>query len=271
MFKHKQNLVIGMTTYFSQFLELSVPALARLKTDFTLIIYNDNPDNKVTTNYIRNLGFRGRVHIINGVYNIGLLQARLAILDYMSENKINSDWILFTDDDCIVTDVNIPDVSDNNFAIIQNMAVVRTRLVDVFRAATDFTKCVIDNENIVLVRPHLGLGGTLVRTPIMMKTGMILKTCLDKFFDIDTGLRFLPPVDAMMWSGVNIVAQYLNKNYTPIYMDNINYVSVDLDRAATKYGMPIKPARNADTQIANVLARYDAVILSAISAAPAGQ
>ena len=65
MFKRKTQILVGLTTFYNEYLHVSVPALARLGRRFTLIIHNDNPDTRVSRRQIRRLGYRGKLHIIN--------------------------------------------------------------------------------------------------------------------------------------------------------------------------------------------------------------
>lgn len=274
MFYKRTRIIVGMTTLYNEYLGISIPGLARLGKKITLIIYNDNPDTKVKKSYIRRLGYRGKLYIVNGGHNLGQLRARLAIVDFVRKKKLKADWFVFVDDDDILTNVVIPNVSENNFAIIQNMAVIRTRLIDVLRVARDATNYTIDNENIYLVRPHVGLAGTLVRYSAILRMADIMNNALQSISDVDESLTFRPPVDMMMWSALNIIARHDNERATPIYMDTINYIATDVDTCPTKYGMKIQPAKNTTQQISRAIARYDAAIRATLrdnNAAPTGQ
>lgn len=274
MFYKRTRIIVGMTTLYNEYLGISIPGLARLGKKITLIIYNGNPDTKVKKSYIRRLGYRGKLYIVNGGHNLGQLRARLAIVDFVRKKKLNADWFIFVDDDDILTNVVIPNVSENNFAIIQNMAVVRTRLIDVLRVARDATNYTIDNENIYLVRPHVGLAGTLVRYSAILRMADIMNNALQSISDVDESLTFRPPVDMMMWSALNIIARHDNERATPIYMDTINYIATDVDTCPTKYGMKIQPSKNPTQQISRAIARYDAAIRATLrdnNAAPTGQ
>lgn len=264
MFYKRTRIIVGMTTLYNEYLGISIPGLARLGKKFTLIIYNDNPDTKVKKSYIRRLGYRGKLYIANGGHNIGQLRARLAIVDFVRKKKLNADWFIFVDDDDILANIVIPNVSKNNFAIIQNMAVVRTRLIDVLRVARNATNYTIDNENIYLVRPHVGLAGTLVRYSAILRMADVMNNALQSISDVDESLTFRPPVDMMMWSALNIIARHDNERATPIYMDTINYIATDVDTCPTKYGMNIQPAKNPTQQISRAIARYDATIRAAL-------
>lgn len=276
MFRRKSHVIVGLTTYYNENLIISMSGLARLGKNITLIIHNDNPDIKLSRRRIRHMGFQGRLHIINSDYNKGTLDSRLEIIKYAKEHKICADWFLFADDDDIVLNLNIPHIEGNHFAIIQNMAVVRTRLVDVLRVINNPDNFTIDNENVYLVRPHIGLAGTLVRTENIWQLGDILGRIRQEISDIDESLDFRPPVDMMMWSAVNIIARHYNEKTTPIYMDELNYLAIDIDTAQIKYGMQIQPQKNPQQQIMNALAKYDtavrnALVADATDAAPAGQ
>ena len=113
-----KNLVIGLTTFNHEFLRISVAGLACAPKSIILVIYNDNPCRKLTRREIRRLGFRGRVHIINSDENLGAICARVAILDYMRENKISAPWIMFANDDDIVLDTFVPSVDANTYAVL---------------------------------------------------------------------------------------------------------------------------------------------------------
>ena len=274
MLKKSARVIVGLTTFYDEYLGVSIPGLAQIKGKFILVVYNDNPDVRITKKQIRKLGYRGRLYVINGTHNVGQLRARLAILEFVRKRKIKSDWFVFVDDDDILTNLNIPDVSENNFAIIQNMVVMRTRLIDVLRAVRNNTNYTIDNENVYLVRPHVGLAGTLARFTTIMQLGEILTNALQDLSDVDESLSFRPPVDMMMWSALNIIARHDNGCATPIYMDTINYIASDIDTCSVKYGMKLQPTKNATQQIQRAIARYDAVVRAALAdknAAPAGQ
>lgn len=273
MFDKRARIIVGITTLYDEYLGVSVPGLARLGKNFILVVYNDNPDVKITKKQIRKLGYRGKLYVVNGGHNLGQLRARLAIVDFVRKKKLNADWFVFVDDDDILTNVTIPDVSKNNFAIIQNMVVVRTRLIDVLRVVRDSANYTIDNENIYLVRPHVGLAGTLVRYSEIVRLADVMNNALESISDVDESLSFRPPVDMMMWSALNIIARHNNERATPIYMDTINYIATDIDTCPVKYGMKMQPAKNPTQQISRAIARYDAAIRAALcdNAAPTGQ
>ena len=272
MFSTKTQFIIGLTTYDTENLEISVRGLARINKNFMLIIHADNPDKKVTKKQIRTLGYKGALHIINSQYNVGLLNARLTILNAIREQKINAKWIVFVDDDDILTNLNTPNVSKENFAIVQNMVVLRTRLIDVLRVMNNPENYTIDNENVFLVRPHIGITGTPIRTNIALRMADVINSAIQEISDINERLTFRTPVDMMMWSALNIIAQHDNPNAAPIYMDSVNYIATDIDTAPTKYGVPLQPSKNAKQQIEQTIQKYNTAIRNALmaDAAPTG-
>lgn len=266
MFWSKKRIIIGLTTFNSEFLNLSVPAVGRFSRRCILVVHNDNPDVRIKKRQIRKMGFYGCVYVINSKQNIGLLRSRIAIVDFVRVKKIRSDWIMFVDDDDIVTDISIPRVGKNNFAVIQNMVVLRSRLIDVLRVAKNPKSWVVDNENVYMVRPHVGLAGTMIRLSVMFCVSDVLCRVQERVAGVDSGLSFRPPTDMMMWSAVNIIARHYNSFATPIYMDTVNYVATDIDTATHKYGMAVAPAKNTAQQIGRVIAKYDAIIRAELSA-----
>ena len=272
MFRTKTNFIVGLTTYNTENLEISVRGLAQLNKEFVLIVCADNPDKKVTKKQIRSLGYKGPLHIINNQYNVGTLNARLAILKAVRERKINAEWFIFVDDDDILTNIDTPVVSQDNFAIVQNMVVLRTRMIDVLRVMKKPADYTVDNENVFLVRPHIGITGTLIRINIALRMLDVMNDAQQEISDINERLSFRPPVDMMMWSALNIIAQHDNQNATPIYMDRVNYIATDIDTAPTKYGMRLQPTKNAKQQIEQTIAKYNTAIRNALMAvaAPVG-
>ena len=264
MFKRKKPVVVGITTVYHECLGISVPGVSKLGRNVILVIYNDNPDVKLTRRQVRKYGYRGKLFIVNGAEKQGQLRARLVILNAVQRYGIKAEWLVFTDDDDILLSADVPHVADNNFAILQNMVVLRTRLVDVLRVLRDSTNYKVDNENVYLIRPHMGLAGTLVRINTALQMGDVLYRCMDKIWEIDASLGMRPPVDMMMWSALNIVARAKNDFAAPIYMDKVNYIAVDLDTAREKYGMRLPTGKNAGVQIRSAIEKYNAVVQAAL-------
>ena len=259
MWHKKANLVVGLTTCDTECLDISIPALGRLRKNFILIIHNDNPGIKLKHKDIRKLGYRGKLCIINSDFNVGLLAARCAILKYIKDKKFTNTWTVFTDDDDVLLDTTIPSVGDNTFAIVQNAAIIRTQLRDVLRASKYGTYN-IDNENTFLTQPHIGITGTIIKTQYLIQWHDIIQEHISEISDICESVSFRIPVDLIMWSGVNIIAT--NVRMSSIYMDRVNYIISDINTQKT----------GNLKQIKNISSKFDAIITGALNAAaPAGQ
>ena len=256
MFHRKNRIIVGLTTYNTEFLRISVPALARLGRRIFLIVHNDNPTVNVTRRDLRKLGYRGRVHIINARENVGALRARLNILGAIGKLKLRNEWMVFCDDDDILTNIDVPAVAPHNFAVLQNMIEIRGRLIDVLRAMDDTNKLMVDDENVILHRPHIAMAGTLVRTGIMCAVGQLINDAIDVIRQIDNSLDYRAPDDAMLWQSVVSYARHINPAATPIYMDRVNYIGTNVDTAAQKYGRLRFPATHAAARLENALHRY---------------
>ncbi|MBE6458035.1 MAG: hypothetical protein E7011_04505 [Alphaproteobacteria bacterium] len=272
MFNVKTDYVLGLTTFCNEYLNISVSGLAKLDADFVLIIYNDNPNTKLTKKHVRNLGYNGPLYIINTEHNVGVRQARLNIVKFITKKKINAQWGIFLDDDDVLINLNIPNVSDNNWAIVQNMAIVNNGMIDVLRIINNPNyELNIDGKNIELVRPHLGLVGTPVRISLLKQMAVLMENIKEQISDIDESVNCRPPVDEMMWAALNIIARHNDDAACPIFMDTTNYLKIDIDSAAIKYGTSIRPNKCTTAQAERIIERHNKAIVAALDAAPAGQ
>ena len=266
MLKSNAPIIVGLTTYDTDYLRLSLTGLAQIKQKFILIIHNDNPDVKVGKRDVRKWGYQGKVWIINTSHSVGKLGARLEILKFIARRKFSAQWAMFINDTDILTQIDIPDVTQNTFAIIQSCIVIKSGLIDVLRAMKNPALCVPDGENVVLVQPNMGLRGTPIRMTILQQLAGILGEHAGAISDISEGLTGTMPTDEMMWAAVNIIAKHYNRSGTPIFMDGVNMISVTIDNP--------KLTKAAIAQNERAVAKYSRVIQTALSiadAAPCGQ
>lgn len=264
--RKKSNIVVGLTTFNNEMLRISVPALGKLRQKFMLIIHNDNPMTTVNRRQIRRLGYCGDLHIINASESVGLMRARMNIVR-AAYDIMAPDWFVFCDDDDMLINLDIPDVSDDNYAIIQNALIIRHRVCDLIRAIENPNDIIPDGENIELARPNIGLVGNPIRADILHKMCNVLDSIMDAIQQSDTNIDYCPPVDAIMWSFVNIYAKHKNPNAVPIYMNDIGYIKTEIDTARIKYNRLARPARNVQEQYRRIIAKYDAVFSAALNAA----
>jgi len=264
MLRKKNLVVVGLTTFNTEMLKISVSAMTHIKTKFTLIIHNDNPVQTVTARDIRAYGYAGRLHIINSTETVGLRAARLRILDAADKIEPGAKWIIFADDDDILINAEVPDVGANNFAIIQNSLIITRRVSDLIAAAARPDTITPDGENIILCRPNMGLRGTAVRMDIMRGAAAVMHAAATRLREIDISTTCRPPVDEMMWATVNAFARRPNPDFTPIFMDSVGYIRNGIDTDAVKYGRAGATARCAAT-LERAMARYDAAVAAAMT------
>lgn len=267
MLAKRINLVVGLTTFDTNMLRISVPALARLHRHFLLIIHNDNPAVTITRRMVRALGYRGDVHIINSSENVGTLFARMAIVSAATRFAPNAGWIVFADDDDMLLDIDVPSVSSDNFAVVQNMVVVQHSVSALLRLMQNPNDYSPDDENITIVRPHMGLVGSLIRMDVMVGLARVLNFAAEDIRHIDDSLDYRPPYDAIMWTALNTYARGLNPNAVPIYMDRVGYIAIKVDASPMKYGRLRVPARAVRDHYVRVIARFDAALRAALAAA----
>lgn len=212
MLSKKNHIIVGLNTFNAEFLRISIPALAKLRQSVYLIVHNGNPDTPITGRMIRDLGYRGNLHIINTPAAVGATGARLDILAEADRRKIKSSWMIFIDDTDILIDVDIPPVAAHNFAVMQNTALIKKSLLDMLRAMDNPRNYKPED----LERPHIGIVGTLVRTGMMIQTAK----ALGKMPDVGT--------DATLWGCLQTHAKHLDPCAAAIYMDHTNRISVQL-------------------------------------------
>ena len=223
MFTGKIRTIIGLTTFHSEYLSLSIPCISRLPHDFLLIIHNANPAHTVTIRDVRKMGYRGRLRIINSAKDTDLMSARLDILNSAHKIAPNAQWIVFINDMDMLLDLRIPDVLPNNFAVIQNAAYVHDNLLDVLRLMRSVDLHTLDGIDAQIARPHVGLGGTLVRIDSMYKMADVLHRVQDT---ISKACADAVTADAIMWAVLNHIIRADGAANAPIYMDSINVVRI---------------------------------------------
>ncbi len=262
----KPNLVIGITTFNNEMLSLSIPTLLKLNKKFLLIIHNDNPMTTLSKKQIRQIGYHGQLHIINSTETVGLFKSRMAIIKHVKTLTTIPEWIIFSDDDDIITDVSIPNVSSEIFAIIQNSAIIRHRLLDLLKIIKSPKDVDIDAENVVVSKPNMGFAGTLIRTNTVIRFYDFLLPITDSIKQISDALDYRAPEDIMMWHLLNMYTKSFHPNITPIYMDKLNYIKIALDTSNVKYNKLNKPVRNVQEHYKKALLKYENLMQTTIDA-----
>lgn len=266
MLGKKENIVVALTTFYNEMLQISVRALSEIKQKFLLIIYNDNPATTVTKQYVKRLGYHGNLIIINGSENLGTFRARFKIIEKVATLKFKPEWIIFNDDDDIITNLEIPNVSKDNFAIIQNAVIIKHRVADLLQVMLNKDNYTIDGDNVVMVRPNTFFSGTLFRTNYLINLFNYFQETFDAIKKIDESLDYRAPVNELFHLLITLYNSDTENSFTPIYMDRVNYIKIDLDSAPLKYGKLNKPVRNVSDHYQHALSRYENAIKKQLSA-----
>lgn len=258
----RPHLVIGLTTYNYEMLRISVPAIARIRDAFVLIVHNDNPNIKLTKKNFRDLGYRGPIHIINSDTSVGTMAARFQIARAASQIE-NADWITYVDDDDILTSIKIPNISTDNFIIIKNAIIIRHQLLDVLRAMDNPHAISPDGENITLLRPNVGIVGNPIRTAVMCAVADIVDKIHPMLDDIFGKIPNRMPTDLIMWEFINTWAHNIPNAPHPIYMDEVSYIANKIDTPTNKYGKrTIAPRGGFGRMITNAVAGFAAAMVA---------
>lgn len=254
MFGVKNNLVIGMVVQHRCALNLSVPALARLGEKFTLIIFNNDPAHPIQGRFVRRLGYRGGLQIINTDVALGALDARLVLIDAATNAANGATWMIFVAQDGILVSADTSPVAPENFAIIKNALCVRHGVHNLLAAACDGATPVPDGSQIILHGPNTELAGTPVRIDVLRRVADAVRRALPGASDIEDRTA-----DEIIWRALGHCARAENPCVAPIFMDKTAYIFNGIDMC---------DGRNART-----LATCDALVRDAIdaaAAAPAG-
>ena len=252
MFARKSDLVIAITTYDIDALRLSIPAVRRCARDATLVIHNDNPGTELSRDFVRGTGWRGALHIINEKNNLGEFESRIATLEYIDNEKIPGNWILFVDDDDALIDATVPNVSESTLAVVQNATTISDNITDIFKISPKWTS----GSEYGKTGAHFDITGTLVRRNVAIEFAHFMRTILPEIKKIEHGFKYRVPVGAIMWVGLKTFMRVRYPEMSAIYMNQTNYVSIKLGRATQKYGVRVVPATSAKTFNANVIKKF---------------
>ncbi|MBO7508888.1 MAG: hypothetical protein J6T57_01240 [Alphaproteobacteria bacterium] len=229
----KQKLVVVITTFDLDALRVSVPPLRRLRRKFTLVIYNDNPTRRLSRRDIWKMGWRGPMYIINSENNVGEFESRIRAIEFIAENKIDADWIMFADDDDVLIDIGVPDVANNAFAVVQNATILSDSHVDMFKINPSWA----NGADVGKTGPHFEITGTMIRATIMFEFATVVRSVMSQIAGVIGSCRYRIPFGALMWNMLNCVVKIRHPELAPIYMNRTNYISIKLARPHEKYGI----------------------------------
>lgn len=270
MFSKKYNLAVVLTTFNHEMLTISVPAISKLNNNFLLVIYNDNPNQKLSKQSIKELGYKGSLVIINSDTNHGALQAKLYAVEELKKLRKIPAWVVFVDDDDMLISADLPSVADNNFAIIQNSLVVRNSLTDLLRLTKNPTEFVADNENLILDKPSINFTGTFIKTDLLFGMANIAFTIIEDLQAIESSLEYRTPVEPVLWSWLNLYVKAYDSTGLPIYMDKVNYIRNCLDSCKIKYGKLSVPEKHIEAHYSKTIKRFEDLFSKALANALRG-
>lgn len=256
MFGHKPHLVVAITTMDLDALRVSLPPLRRLRQKFTLVIHNDNPVMQLGRGMVRRMYPRGKLHIINTDQNLGELESRIKTIEYIRDNKIPCDWIIFADDDDVLIDVGIPSVGENIFAIVQDATTIYESLTDIFKISNKWTL----GAPVGKTGPHFDITGTMIRAKILFEFAEFMRGIIPDADKLLANTKYRVPISTLLWAGLNAFARVRHPDMSPIYMNRTNYVAIKMGRATTKYGRTIPNNATAHKAISETIKKFTGLI-----------
>ena len=224
MFNKKSNIVVAITTSDFDALRISVPPLRALRRRFTLVIHNDNPNQKLTPHMVRKLGWRGRMHIINSEKNLGELESKLNLVEFIRDKKIPCDWIMIANDTDVVIDVEIPNVDNNTFAIVHNAVTIFESVADIFKISPKW----VNGAPIGKTGPHFDIVGTMIRADILFEFSEFIRQMLPDIYKMLSQTKSHVPASTLLWAGLNTFMHGRHPEMSPIYMNTTNYVAIKI-------------------------------------------
>ena len=260
MFKSKTNLIVVITVFDADALRISVPQLRNLGRSFTLVVYNDNPNQCLERRTIRRLGWGGALHIVNASNNSGEFESRVNAIKSLRNLNISGNWVLFLDADDILLDANIPNVAENIFAIVQNTINLSDNITDIFKVNSLWVNGAEYGTN----GPHFEITGTIIRRNILDEFADFITDIMPKLHRDLRHTRYRVPVAELLWLALKIYVRIRHANMLPIYMNRTNYVAIKMGHAPIKYGRRIPNTAKANSAINETTKRFLKTFESAV-------
>lgn len=228
----KKHLVVAITTSNSDMLRISVPWLRRFFTKVVLVIHNNNPEKTVKRSFVRKLGWRGKLHVINAETAIDELGATVAIIDFVEKQCPNTRWMTFVGDGDVLLSADIPAVSENAFAFVQNATTISGNVSEFLKINKKWVSC----TDCGVTGPHFDLNGTWIRFEYMRKFRDFLIPLLPQASKITKKIKHNISISPILWQGLNTFVHDTCSGISALYMNKTNYVAVrlgaDYDNAA---------------------------------------
>ena len=256
MFKRNPHIVVAIKINDLDALRISVPPLRRFARKFTLIIFNANSENKLTRRMVRKIFPRGKVHIINSEQSIGELESMLTITEFVQNENIPCDWVMFVDENDVLIDFWTPNVGNNVFAVVQNATTISESVTDLFKISPAWAR----GAPIGKTEPRFAINGTMIRGNIMFEFMEFMRDMIPQTLRIINKTRYYVPISTMLWAGINAFMRIRHPNMSPIYMNRTNCVIVNLGHSTTIYGQTIPNTAAAHKMVTSVINQFAEMI-----------
>jgi len=252
------RFIIGLTTFHLENLRLSLLKLNEISDRIFLIIHNDNPNVTLSHERVRKYGYDADCIILNESVNQGQYQSRINILKKVDELKRPEPWFIFVDDDDLLIDLTPPDDA-NISALQQDMIFVRTRAIDLLKILEDSKNYLVDDVNITIESPHIGIVGTIFKTMDLIAFNRTLDASVHAMKQIDDSIPYRQPEDVVMWFCFLFwIGRTMGRNPMErvAYRNRANYVANMLDFCPDKYGKPKIPTDKPQEWYDQTMQRY---------------
>lgn len=226
MFNKKPYITSIITVLDLDALRISLPRLRKFRGRLSLVVYNRNPNQKLSHRLVQRFGWHGRTYIINSEKTLNELESTLAAVEYIQSKKIPCDWIIFNGDTDVIIDVGVPNVNDTTFAIVQDATTIYESVTDVFKISTDW----VNGAPIGKTGPHFDINGTMIRANILFEFSKFVQDMLPDIYNLLSQTKYSVPISAMLWAGLNAFVRARHPEMSPIYMNRTNYVAVQIGR-----------------------------------------
>lgn len=258
MFSRKPHVVVAITTFDLDALRVSLPPIRKMGGKFTLVIHNDNPNKNLTRRMVRKMHPRGKIYIINEDKNYGELESRIRTIEFIRDNNISCEWIMFIDDDDVLIDFGVPNVDNNSFAIVQNATTVSDSVTDILKISANWARGTVAGQT----GPHFDINGTLVRTNVLFEFAEFMRTVMPYTAKIILQTRYRVPISTLLWAGLNTFVRARHPEMSPIYMNRTNCVLIKMGHAKTKYGKTVPRGTVAHRTITNIIKQFTTMVES---------
>ena len=228
MFNKNPRFVVAINNSCLDALRVSVPPLRRFRGKFDLVVYNNDVDVKTLSRMVRNLGWHGKLHIVNSEKNLSELDAYIAMIDFLRNSTIDAEWVMFVGDTDVLIDAKLPNISDDVFAIVQNATTLCDSHVDLFKINPNWT----GGTDCGKTGPHFEINGTAIRATVLFEFVDFIRPILIQVKKILREEKC--SLSMAIWEMLHVMMRTRHPEMSPIYMNQTNYVAINLGTIGAK-------------------------------------